>query len=71
MDCMAEKDNKSKIRATQEEAKTRPVIGSESTDPRQVELDKELNLKNINEANARLHKGTIAMEEYDKLTGRK
>ena len=69
---MAEKSDKSRVReAAQREALTRPVIGGKSQDPRQVELDKELNLKNIEEANARLRKGNIAMEEYDELTGRK
>lgn len=68
---MAEKGDKSKVReAAQREAQTRPVIGGKSQDPRQVELDRELDLRNIEEANARLRKGTITMEEYDKLTGR-
>lgn len=68
---MEEKGDKSKVKeAALKEAQTRPDIGGKSQDPRQVELDRELNLKNIEEANARLRKGTITMEEYDKLTGR-
>ena len=68
---MAEKGDKSKVReAAQREAQTRPVIGGNSQDSRQVELDKELNSKNTEEANERLRKGTITMEEYDRLTGR-
>lgn len=68
---MAEQSDKSKkIEGAQREAQTRPVIGGKSQDLRQVELDRELNLINIQEANARLAGGTITMEEYDKLTGR-
>lgn len=68
---MAEQGVKSKMtEAVQREAQTRSVIGGTGQDLRQVELDKELNLKNIKEANARLRKGTITMEEYDRLTGR-
>lgn len=55
----------------QKEAQTRPFIGGNSQNPRQVELEREMNLRNIEEANARLRSGSITMEEYDRLTGRK
>lgn len=67
---MTEQGDKSKkTEAAQREALTRPVIGGKSQDPRQVELNRELDLSAIQEAKADLAKGTISIEEFEQLTG--
>ena len=61
---------KSKLaEAVQKEALTRPVVAGRSQDPRQVELNRELDLDLIKQAREDLAKGTISIEEFDQLTG--
>lgn len=58
-------------RAAQAEALSRPTIGGNSQDLRQVELERELNLDSIKQARNDLAAGKISLERFNKITNRK
>lgn len=58
-------------RAAQAEALSRPTIGSNSQDLRQVELERELNLDPIRQARRDLEAGKISLDQFNRITNRK
>ena len=59
------------IDAAQKEAFSRPTIGGNSQDLRQVELERELNLDPMRQARKDLEDGKISLEKFNKITNRK